>query len=278
MKRLNREINIFSMSALDLFASAMGVFILIALILFPFFPNRDISSAYESAVMENEQLESEIKQLEQELAVLEQNTTTRTSPAVEEQIRKLQREIDDTVVLLGIRTKAKKFVFVVDMSGSMFLPGEQDYTQFIRLSIQDMITSIESAELAMIGFHAPNGYITRLRYWPPNRGYLYINKSTRNQIVSAVNQWMDIVDGGTPTQEALLAALALDPEEIILLSDGAPSDPWRNVVREVTSKNTSRIPIHAVAVGDYVTKRDFIDFLVELTSQNGGELVGAKPG
>ena len=39
MKKPSREINIFSMSALDLFASAMGAFILITIILLPYFPN-----------------------------------------------------------------------------------------------------------------------------------------------------------------------------------------------------------------------------------------------
>ena len=39
MKRRSREISIFSMSALDLFASALGAFILIAVVIFPFFPN-----------------------------------------------------------------------------------------------------------------------------------------------------------------------------------------------------------------------------------------------
>jgi hypothetical protein len=37
MRRRNRELNIFSMSALDLFASAMGAFILITLILMPYY-------------------------------------------------------------------------------------------------------------------------------------------------------------------------------------------------------------------------------------------------
>src|SRR5690606_20806128 len=37
MKRPSRELNIFSISALDLFASAMGAFILIAVILFPYY-------------------------------------------------------------------------------------------------------------------------------------------------------------------------------------------------------------------------------------------------
>ena len=39
MKRRSREISIFSMSALDLFASALGAFILLAIVIFPYFPN-----------------------------------------------------------------------------------------------------------------------------------------------------------------------------------------------------------------------------------------------
>ncbi len=41
MKQRNREISIFNMSALDLFASALGAFILITLLLLPYFPNFD---------------------------------------------------------------------------------------------------------------------------------------------------------------------------------------------------------------------------------------------
>lgn len=39
MRRRNRDINIFNMSALDLFASALGAFILLAVVIFPYFPN-----------------------------------------------------------------------------------------------------------------------------------------------------------------------------------------------------------------------------------------------
>ncbi|MDE0702558.1 MAG: hypothetical protein OXH59_02425 [Rhodospirillaceae bacterium] len=41
MKFRNREFNIFSMSALDLFASAMGAFILISIVLMPYFLRTD---------------------------------------------------------------------------------------------------------------------------------------------------------------------------------------------------------------------------------------------
>ena len=39
MKRRNTEINVFSMSALDLFACSLGVFVLLTVVFLPFFPN-----------------------------------------------------------------------------------------------------------------------------------------------------------------------------------------------------------------------------------------------
>ena len=44
MKRRNREVSIFSMSALDLFASALGAFILIAIVMFPHYPYTSMAS------------------------------------------------------------------------------------------------------------------------------------------------------------------------------------------------------------------------------------------
>ena len=41
MKRPNREVEIFSLSALDLFASSMGAFIILVLIMFPYYQKKD---------------------------------------------------------------------------------------------------------------------------------------------------------------------------------------------------------------------------------------------
>ena len=331
MKKRNREINIFSMSALDLFASAMGAFILITIVLFPFFPNlgdsskriveekarleqeraklrqdrtgleqeraklkqerakvsktkvEDAELQREKARLEQEQarLKQERAKLEQERARLKQESTkvskTKNNP-LEERVKALEEQIDGTSVLLGIKTTAKKFVIAVDMSGSIYQPDGQDYRQFITLSVRDILASFQSEiELVLIGFHAPNRR-ARLHFWPENRHYFRVQKNTRNRVVATINNWMGLVDGGTPTREALLAALALNPEEILLLSDGAPSEDWRQVVNAVTAQNRKKIPIHAVAIGNYVAKRDFIDFLVQLTKRNGGYFVGAKPG
>ena len=288
MKSRNRELNIFSMSALDLFASAMGAFILIAFVLFPYFPNTDDSAEKARLEQEKARLEQEKARLEQEKARLQQENarleqTADNTPILEQEKARLEQEkarlqqenarleqdIDNTSVLLGIKTIAKKFVIVVDMSGSI-----REYRDFVKLSIQDMLSSFRTEiELVMIGFHG-----SQLHYWPENRQYFQVGRNTRNPVMATINTWMGQVGGGTPTREALIAALALNPEEIILLSDGAPNEEWHYVVHTITEQNRGRIPIHAVAIGNYVEQRDFIDFLIQLTKQNVGYLVGAKPG
>ena len=299
MKKRRREISIFSMSMLDLFASALGAFMLITIVLLPFFPNLNISGLEEAELEREkatlEQAKAELEQakteLERERAMLEQQTAKleqekaqleramakapRTKSPLEKQVAALQQEIDDTSVLLGIRTKAKKFVFVIDMSSSIYQPEQHDYRQFIALSVQDMLAAFKSEiEVRLIGFQGTD----LLHYWPQDGGYFQVKKNTRDRVVSLVKNWMKSIGGGSPTRVALLAALALHPEEIILLSDGAPTEDWQVVVQAVTAENKRKIPIHAVAVGNYTADRNFIDFLVQLTEQNNGYVVGAKPG
>ncbi len=301
MKRRRPELTVFSMSALDLLASALGGFILITVVLLPLFPNLEILGQIREELARTRgelertkadldlaaaeldrkaELERRNVELGQEKARLEQkrDLARRTKAELVEQVEALQQEIDDTSVLLGIRTLATKFVFVVDMSGSIYHPGEHDYREFITLSIQDILASFKSEiEVCLIGFQAPHRK-TELHFWPESKEYFQVRENGHDPLLERIRDWMGRVDGVTPTRAALLAALALEPEEIILLSDGAPSEDWRTVVRAVTAENKNRIPIHAVAVGNYTADRKFIDFLVHLTRQNRGYVVGAKPG
>ena len=339
MKKSNREINIFSMSTLDLFASAMGAFILITLVLFPY-----VLNTVDSEEGDSEDREAEIKaELAERLAEIKAEFAEREAEikaqlkaqakaqvealqpqvpnidgskggdseerlaevkselegqveALKRQAEILQEQIDSTAILLGIRTRAKKFVFVVDMSGSMNLtapvyrnryPDGQDHRPSVILSIEALLVGFKTEmELAMIGFQ-DDGYIfTRWavwHHWPGNKTYFRVNQNTRHRVMSQVKDWMGQVSGGTPTFEALREALALNPEEIILLTDGQPTggqygNNWRSIVNAITNLNTRKIPIHAVAIGDYLAQGDFVEFLVALTKRNDGALVGPKPG
>ena len=69
MKSRSREINIFSMAALDLFASALGAFILIAVVLFPYFPNTGDSPERVAEVRAQlEQVQSRLQASQAQLA------------------------------------------------------------------------------------------------------------------------------------------------------------------------------------------------------------------
>ena len=76
MKRKSRELSIFSMSALDLFASALGAFILISVVMFPYFPNtgtadqRDLEAALErlqQEEMDNATLQGVLSEIREDL-------------------------------------------------------------------------------------------------------------------------------------------------------------------------------------------------------------------
>ena len=74
MKTRSKEINIFSMSALDLFASALGAFILIAVVLFPYFPNKSadkIKAQLAAVQAELEKTQSEAQASQAQLSACE---------------------------------------------------------------------------------------------------------------------------------------------------------------------------------------------------------------
>lgn len=83
MKLKSKEINIFSMSALDLFASALGAFIILTVAMMPFFPNTgdspekvsDIKKELAEAEAERDKTKADLAEEEQKNAALEEEIT-----------------------------------------------------------------------------------------------------------------------------------------------------------------------------------------------------------
>ncbi|MDM8543153.1 hypothetical protein QUF90_18915 [Desulfococcaceae bacterium HSG9] len=69
MKKLSREINIFNISALDLFAAAMGAFLIIAVILFPYYMKNSgpVRKAINQLTKEIGEVQSQLDQAVQEI-------------------------------------------------------------------------------------------------------------------------------------------------------------------------------------------------------------------
>lgn len=112
MKRRDRDINIFTMSALDLFASALGAFILLTIVIFPYFPNvsrvETVSRPEPQPVVE--ELRRRLVEAEAELA---------RAGAEAEQLEELRRRLAEAEQTPGTQFPHLDLVVGLDVTGSM---------------------------------------------------------------------------------------------------------------------------------------------------------------
>lgn len=87
-RKKNREINVFSLSAVDLFASALGVFIIVTVILIPYMKNRE-KRKYQ--VME-QQLKNQVNALQMKVKTQEKTPAQESQPK-EEQVKTLSQKV-----------------------------------------------------------------------------------------------------------------------------------------------------------------------------------------
>lgn len=108
MKRRNTEINVFSMSALDLFACSLGVFVLLTVVFLPFFPNTgDHPAVSELTLGRLSDAESAVNDLSQQ--TLEQQTQIANLSSQNETLQtKLQFSEDEADLLIASLRELQK--------------------------------------------------------------------------------------------------------------------------------------------------------------------------
>ena len=91
MRRLNRETTVFSTSAIDLFASALGAFILLVMILFPYYRNAGSDDAFSRT----QEIQDMRRQSAGEIAELlaDQRTSTSELQDMDEANRGIEAQI-----------------------------------------------------------------------------------------------------------------------------------------------------------------------------------------
>lgn len=278
MRRRNRDINIFNMSALDLFASALGAFILLFVILMPYYLKTSKTVMQENAKLqtENRSCKAEVEEFSQQLEECEQqrdklkaeNESLKQKLSQAEKAQKAaESELENKVrfALLGINTKAESFVIVVDMSGSM-----KAYNDIMINTVARILEPFENKHRVQIfGYQEASFSAWQNPY--QLAGMSDANKQLANSFAKSLGNKFD---GGTPTRKALLEALNYDAEAIILLTDGAPDNDPGEIIRTVTAQNSGTKEIHTVAIGEYNVKPALVAFLQQLAKQNRGAFVG----
>ena len=296
----------YSISAVDLFASALGAFILLVMLLFPFYRLAGEANAYSRTldVMEQRDLAAadieELKQIERELratlARMEQDNRTGeqklarlrarladieaqfaaapepVAPAAEEQMPEVDivaPVASEEFSILGIGTAAKSFVIVIDMSGSMLA-----YADLMIDSVLELLEPLdETNEVAILGFQGDPSPV--LWAYPDRSRLLQATPDNLRDMRAFARGLARSFAGSTPTHAAILAAMQYRPDAIILLSDGAPDVNPNFIVQDITQQNRfADVEIHTVAIGDYREDRTLVMFLQSLAHNNGGDFVG----
>ena len=308
MKIPERDTAVFSTSAIDLFASALGAFILLVMLLFPYYRHAgpDDSFARTQDIMEKRRLASgqleDLKARQQELQS-ELDELTVSNQGRERQVSRLRKQLMDInnqlaalpteitepveiitpepepkalthgveFSILGLATEAKSLVIVFDMSGSML--------QYEKLMIESVLEVLEpldeSNQFAILGYH---GNPQPVLWSFPNGNKLL--PATRENLELAGGFTRSLVRkfvGSTPTHFALQAALEYPASAIILMSDGEPNSPPGFIIENITELNQFRqTEIHTVAIGEYTHNRNLVLFMQTLARLNGGDFVGVS--
>ncbi|WP_317932720.1 vWA domain-containing protein [Halioxenophilus sp. WMMB6] len=165
MKIRSREINVFSMSALDLFASALGAFMLLAIMALPFFPNTGDSPELVAEVRDElEQAQKDLEEQKQVNTDLEQQNSD-----LQQQKKELEDELEEQKRSTSkVSFPTIDIVIALDTTASMDEQVAGIRTEIVQLA--DLIMNLSpDAAMGIIDFKdrcEPQGAIRSLEITP----------------------------------------------------------------------------------------------------------------
>lgn len=311
-RRASREIEIFSLSAIDLFAAAMGAFALLTIVLMPFYQKEvqertpenaiaDLLRAAETSVVATEEqrnaleakrsaaatnvsaIKSEAEALlaklkAAEAALLEKKANAEIVVEVPEPVARQPGPKDEKSVVafrfLGMKTRKNDIVVALDMNRCM---GGHEAS--IHQAMERIISSLqENHRLQVIGFQQTDSG-PRIQDWPGSGGLRRVSGAVRSEAIRFSDSLTQRFGGSASMLDAFEKMIAGPGEAIFLVSDGLPN-PRANdglnpsqLARRITQMNNGRKEIHTVVVGNYFDYTGTVEFMERLSEQNGGEFL-----
>ncbi len=305
MKSRRRNFEVYSLSAVDLFASAMGAFIIITIILMPDYQkevrsqgdleyleelagktqamldeteegSKDILEALLAAQTRHQQLQAQQEVVSSELETLNAQQQARNdqppppppSPVVTPD-KKGSNQV--TFRFLGLKTDKKRILFMVDMN--QYLAG---YESLVRRTVIRGMESLQSGyEFAILGFQQQDSGPKYYR-WPADGSLAAMSDQTRSEAKGFLRSLGRKFEGSSSLVSAFEVAFQNPADAIILISDGLPNPAFNNglspgrLVRAITVANSRGQEVHAVTVGDYFKYRGTVEFMESLARANSG--------
>lgn len=308
MRSRQRSFEVFSLSAIDLFASAMGAFIVISIILMPDYQKEvrsqgdlefleelagktqaeldqsesgmaSILEALRAAQTRHRQLEAEEETVSSELNTLSAQQQARNDqppppPPEPEALEENAEPKEVSFRFLGLKTNKTRIIFMLDMNGYL-----ADYQELVRASVVRALDSLKPGyEFAILGFQQLDSGPKYYR-WPEDNSLVKVSRSTRSQALHFLNSLAGKFRGSSSLLGAFEYAFSSPADAVILLSDGLPNPefngnlPSTRLVRSITLANSRNREIHTVTVGDYFKYQGTVEFMEALARANSGSFL-----
>jgi hypothetical protein len=305
MKSRQRHFEVYSLSAVDLFASAMGAFIIITIILMPDYQkevrsigdleyleelagqtqamldeteegSKEVMEALLAAQTRQQELQAEFEVVSSELETVNAEMQARNDqppPPPPSPVVTPEKEGSNQVTFrfLGLKTDRKRILFLVDMNA--YLAGHE---ALVRRTVIRGMDSLQSGyEFAILGFQQQDSG-PRYYRWPADGSLADMTSRSRAQATGFLQGLARKFEGSSSLLSAFEQAFQSPAEAIILISDGLPNPAFNenlspgSLVRRITVSNSGGKEIHAVTVGDYFKYRGTVEFMESLARANAG--------
>lgn len=274
MKKRSREVNVFSVSALDLFASALGAFILMSLIFMVFF------SMTSSAATTSEQIDRALAECRARAEAMVERSAL---AACEDLAASAEKERADLArELASVRVPDLDLVICLDITGSM-----REQIEGLKREITDLARVLDRlAPTAGVGIVA----FGDVRYDLPIHQHEIVattRMASLLRFVNGIEPGMGQGNGGNEDAEEALyagleAAVAMnwrpvsERRYVIVITDAPPYSHEEEAARRSARSfaGTGNGHVSAVMVG----RTDAEGFLRELAREGDGEFVNGLGG
>lgn len=308
MRSRLRNMGVFSLSAIDLFASAMGAFIIITIILMPDY-QKEVRLEGHLAYIESMAGETESILNDTELGIISMSESLTTAKAREMELQaeqeivsseletiraRLQARNDEppppppspveteeekgsnlvTFRFLGLKTDRTRILLLIDMNKYL-----SDHEALVARTVVRALDSLKSGyQFGILGFQQLDSG-PRYHHWPDNGELVEMNAENRAKAQRFAFQLAGKFEGSSSLRDAFAQAFETPAEAIILLSDGLPNPayngglPPRALVQDIVLSNTNGIEIHSVTLGDYFKYKGTVEFMETLARANAGSFL-----
>jgi len=305
MRSRLRNLGVFSLSAIDLFASAMGAFIIITIVLMPDY-QKEVRLEGHLAYMESMAGETESLLNDTELGIdstreslsnaqlrqLELQAEQEIMSSELETIRaKLQAHNDKppppppspvdaeeelgsnlvTFRFLGLKTDKTRILLLIDMNKYL-----SEHEALVAKTVARALDSLKTGyEFGILGFQQLDSG-PRYHQWPEDGGLVAMTGANRAGALRFLRQLSGKFEGSSSVRDALALAFASPAEAIILISDGLPNPAYNNglppraLIQDIVMSNSQGKEIHAVTIGDYFKYKGTVEFMENLARANSG--------